>query len=235
VFNLRINAPELLDSPDMEQSFAIRSYHFMSIVNRYFGGTAIVKSFIKNAAKTRDNAEPLKILDIGSGACDIPAAICRWANAAQINLEITCIETNPYAIKLAQENIKDYPNIKLVQEDIFSYQPDEKYDCATGSLFFHHLADEQILDLINTLRTFGCRSILINDLHRSLLCYAGCLIASLFIRSDVRHDALLSIRKGFKPAQLYELTKKVPQSSTSVQKVWFGRVYAILHFTEDGR
>ena len=122
MFDLRVNLPEFLDSRIWSESFAMRSYRFMSVVNKYFGGTAIVKNFIKNEIKIQNNAEPLKILDIGSGTCDIPAAICRWAKMAGINVEFTCIETNPYAIKLAQENIREYSNIKLVQEDIFNYQ-----------------------------------------------------------------------------------------------------------------
>lgn len=235
MFDLRVNFPEFLDGSDIGESFAMRSYRFMAVVNKYFGGTAIVESFIKNEIRNKNNPEPLKILDIGSGACDIPASICRWARNAGLDIQFTCIETNPYAIKLALENIREYSNIKLVQEDIFKYQPGEKYDCAVGSLFFHHLTDEQIIELIDRLRTLGCRTVLINDLHRSLLCYVGCLIASLFIAADVRHDALLSIRKGFKPAQLYDLMRKIPQTRASVQTAWFGRVYAIINFTENGR
>ena len=43
--------------------------------------------------------------------------------------------------------------VRLVQEDAFAHRPAQPYDCAAGSMFFHHLADEAILRLVSHLRT----------------------------------------------------------------------------------
>jgi hypothetical protein len=235
VFEIRADAMEFLDSADIDETLALQSYRFMAVVNKYFGGTAVMRDFILDEASRKKSA-PLKILDIGSGSCDIPAAVCKWAKAKGFDIEFTCVEPSGYAAKAAKQNIMQYQNIKLVREDIFSYQPTEEYDCATGSLFFHHLTDEQITELIERLRTFGCRSILINDLHRSLSCYIGCLLASMFVPAGVRHDALLSIRKGFKTVELKELLGKIPQAHTSLRTAWFGRICAVIQFdAEDSK
>jgi hypothetical protein len=231
VFETRADSPELLDMADLGETLALQSYRFMSIVNKFFGGTAIVRDFIANEVTLQKRSEPLKILDIGSGICDIPAAVCQWANSG-LNLKFTCVEPNGFAAEAAKMNIGQHPNIKLVQQDIFDYRPTERYDCATGSLFFHHLTDKQIIELIERLRSFGCRSILINDLHRSLCCYAGCLAVSMFLPAGVRHDALLSIRRSFRPEDLDNLLKSY--ANVTVGTRWFGRVYAVIRFdTED--
>jgi 2-polyprenyl-3-methyl-5-hydroxy-6-metoxy-1,4-benzoquinol methylase len=236
VFDTRADTTELLDKEDVDETLTLQSYRFMGIVNKFLGGAAMVRDFIANEIRPQNRFEPLKILDIGSGPCDIPAAICLWAQAKGLKLEFTCIETNTYAIQAAQQNMSQYSNIKVVEKDIFNYQPSERYDCATGSLFFHHLSNEQITGLISRLRTFGCRSVLINDLHRSLVCYAGCLFACMFVPAGVRHDALLSIRKGFKPEELRQLLEKMPKTAVSVRTAWFGRVCAIIRFeTEDSK
>ena len=233
MFDSRADALELLDRDDLDKTFALQSYRFMAIVNKYFGGTAIVRNFIANEARHKGSGETLRILDIGSGACDIAAAICRWAQAAGFAIEFTCVETNGYAIEAARRNITQYPNIRLVQEDIFAYCSTMSYDCAVGSLFFHHLSDEHITELVARLRTFGCKSMLINDLHRSCGCYLGGAIASAFLPAAVRHDALLSIRKGFKPDELRRLSGKIPDADVVVSTAWFGRVWAAVRFERE--
>jgi 2-polyprenyl-3-methyl-5-hydroxy-6-metoxy-1,4-benzoquinol methylase len=226
---------ELLDGSNIDERLALQSYRFMAVVNKYFGGTAVVRDFITGQVRGDKRARPLKILDIGSGSCDIPAAICGWAQKAGPAIEVTCVEPSDYAVQAAKKNIGQYPNIKLLQQDIFSYRPVEKYDCAVGSLFFHHLSNQRIAELMGRLRTFGCRSVLINDLNRSLRCYIGCLLASLFVPAGVRHDALLSIRKGFRPEELKNLLENGMQKETTASRVdvwtaWFGRVCAVVRF-----
>ena len=136
MFNSRADAMEFLDSDDLDETLALQSYRFMAVVNKYFGGTAVVRGFIENEARHKGNGEPLRILDIGSGICDIPISLCGWAQAAGLAIEFTCVETNDYAMEAGRQNIMQYPNILLVQEDIFAYRPTMSYDCAVGLLFF---------------------------------------------------------------------------------------------------
>jgi 2-polyprenyl-3-methyl-5-hydroxy-6-metoxy-1,4-benzoquinol methylase len=234
VFETRADTLELLDRDDIDEALALQSYRFMSIVNRYFGGTAVVKDFIATKLRHHNRSEPLRILDIGSGACDIPAAICKWAQKAGFAIEFTCVEPSEYAAQAAQQNIRQHGNIKLVQEDIFKYQPSQEYDCAIGSLFLHHLSDGQITHIIGRLRNLGCGSVLINDLNRSPGCYIGCLLACVFVPAGVRHDALLSVRKGFRPDELGKLLASIPAASVSIYTSWFGRVCAIIRFDAEG-
>ena len=233
MFDTRADALEFLDGDDLDETLALQSYRFMAVVNKYFGGTAVVQDFITNEARCKGSDEPLRILDIGSGICDIPISLCTWAKAAGLSLEYTCVEPSSYAAQAARRAIVNYPNIRLVQEDIFAYRPATRYDCAVGSLFFHHLSDERITELVARLRMFGCKSILLNDLHRSWGCYMGGAFASAFSPAGVRHDALLSIRKGFKADELRRLLEKIPDAAVVVRTAWFGRIWAAVRFERE--
>jgi hypothetical protein len=80
MFDARATATEFLDRPDCDPALAAASYRFMETVNCHFGGIRIVRRFLADETAGRHEGVPLRILDIGSGSCDIPLAVSRWAN-----------------------------------------------------------------------------------------------------------------------------------------------------------
>jgi hypothetical protein len=274
VFNRRATEPEWMDSTDFSPALAEQSFRFIELVNRFFGGVRTVQRFIMTEAVRMPLGKTLRILDIGSGSCDIPIAICRWAQKLRINVHFTCIENGRHALNIALKNIhqadwrsslwtkwrrllKDEKNrilqsptyqnntetvarnadlpITLVPEDIFSHQPAEPYDCAVGSMFFHHLTDKGVLDLINYLQGFVQNRLLINDLHRSLSGYLGCLLLVWPLSAEVSHDALLSIRKSFRVSELQNLLSGMNPVSVQVGTTPIFRIKAVIDFTVSGQ
>jgi ubiquinone/menaquinone biosynthesis C-methylase UbiE len=114
----------------------------------------VVRRFLAAETAGRRAATPLRILDIGSGSCDIPLAVSRWARAHAIPLHITCLEMAEPAVRLAREKLgrAANPGVELLQEDVFAHQPAEPYDCAVASMCFHHFRNEQILALLRRLQ-----------------------------------------------------------------------------------
>jgi len=234
MFEHRATTQELIDQPDCEPALAADSYRFMEMVNSYFGGIQTVRRFLTAATAKRSSASPLRILDIGSGSCDIPLAVSRWAKTHDIPLHITCLEVSDHAHDIARAQLAraDDPAVQLLLQDAFTHQPDEPYDCAVASMCFHHFNNEQILTLVQRLRGFVRGSLLINDLRRSFLasCAAGLLLAVTGAPAGVRHDALLSIRRGFKVDELSALLGQLPGTTVSVEPVRWFRIAAVIHF-----
>ncbi len=230
MFEKRAEVLELIDSPDCPASLVRANHKFMEYVNKLLGGTTVVKKFVK-AESLCLNKKSLKILDIGSGSCDIALDVSRWCRRCGFEVKFTCIESSSYAVEMAREKIACADgDIELINADIFEYAPAESFDCAVGSLFFHHLTDDQIIKLINHLKNFVEHSVLINDLHRCLPIYAGCCLLTSVLPADMRHDALLSVKKSFQPEQLRALLCEIDGSSISVDKAFVGRVKAIIQF-----
>lgn len=236
MFEVRVNKPEFLDAVDCDPQLASHSYSFMRLVNRFAGGTRVVKDFLAREISSNDQTRPIRILDIGSGTCDIPLAITKWALRKSLKIEFTCIETNKTALKIASENIKksDFNSIELKHESIFEFNCRQHFDYAIGSLFFHHFQDEQILTIINMLRSNVLKGILINDLRRNLFNFAGCSIMFCLLSKDLKHDALLSIRKGFKSDELYQLLGNVKDAHVDVRNQSFSRLAAVIKFDHGG-
>ena len=230
----RATAKEFLDQPECGPSLAAASYRFMELVNGCFGGTRVVRRFLSAEAGCRNINTPLRILDIGSGSCDIPLAVSRWARTRAIPMEITCLEVADQAVAIARRKlaIADDPAVHLIQEDAFTHQPSEPYDCAVASMCFHHFDNDQILMLLQRLRSFVTHRVLINDLRRSPWASLGAslLLAGTGAMPGVRHDALLSIRRGFRISELESVLKQLDHVTFSIKPVPWFRIAAVIQF-----
>ena len=207
----------------------------MAWINRFAGGTKAVKNFLGNEI-SHNGSRSMRILDIGSGACDIPVAIVKWARKRSQKIEFTCLETNETALKTATRNIKrsGLDSIGLKHESIFELNSRQRFDYAIGSMFFHHFPDEEILTLIRKLRPHVLRGVLINDLRRNLLSYASCSVLVGPLPKGLRHDALLSVRKGFKPDELSRLLSAIEDAHVDVNIHSFSRLAAFVRFEQGG-
>lgn len=234
MFEQRATAQEFLDRPDCEPELAEASYRFMETVNSFFGGMRIVQRFIAGQAAKHRSAAPLRILDIGSGSCDIPLAVSRWARSNGIDLQVTCLELADHAFEIARQRVEHCadPGVHVLRQDAFTYQPDETYDCAVSSMCFHHFSDEQILSLVRRLRGFVRSGVLINDLRRCVpaLWAARMLCAVCGAGAGVRHDALLSIRRGFTVVDLESLLRRLPGVAVTVSSERWFRIAAVIQF-----
>ena len=105
MFDSRATATEFLDRPDCDPTLAAASYRFMETVNARFGGIRIVRRFLAAETAGRHARVPLRILDIGSGSCDIPLAVSRWARRHGIPLHFTCLEMADFAIDMARQRL----------------------------------------------------------------------------------------------------------------------------------
>lgn len=122
----------------------------------------------------------------------------------------------------------------VVRGDAFTHHPDQPYDYALSSMCFHHFSDAQILSLLKHLRGIVRSGVFINDLRRSR--WASLAVRPLLLGwpAGVRHDALLSIRRGFKVKELNTLLQSLGDATVSVTPTLWFRVAAIVKFTTGG-
>ena len=156
----------------------------------------------------------------------------RWARARGILLHFTCLEMAGHAVDIARGQLAraGNPEMHLLQEDAFTHQPAEPYDCAVASMCFHHFSNAQILTLLQRLRGFVLHSVLINDLRRSRLASLAARLLLVGAAAGVRHDPLLSIRRGFKISELRTLLRQLDRVTVSVEPARWFRIAAIIRF-----
>lgn len=235
VFEKRARGLELLDGPDADAQLAQSSYALMRFANASGGGRRVVLDFLDAELARRPDEKTLRILDLGAGCCDIPLAIVTWARRNHCRVEITCLDHNRQALKLASQRIRDLSGgpITLQRADLLTYEPAEAFDYALASMVFHHFTADQIRALVRRLGGFVRNALLVNDLRRCALNYLACYATVRPFASQVRHDALLSIRRGFTIRDLSEILSHGTVTPT-VRTAWFCRVVGILRFDEKG-
>lgn len=232
MFDARATAKEFLDRQDCDPALVADSFRFIEKINRHYGGTRVVRRFLAAETERLHTGAPLRILDIGSGSCDIPLAVSRWASAHGRALHFTCLEMAGHAADIARRRLARVgnPAVQVLQEDVFTHQPDEPYDCAVASMCFHHFSDEQILVLLRKLRGFVRNSVLVNDLRRSCVATLAARLLLAGGSAGVRHDALLSIQRGFKISELSALLRKLDGVAVTVNSARWFRIAAIIRF-----
>jgi len=160
--------------------------------------------------------------------------VSRWARATGLSLHFTCLEKAGPAVDIARRHLDSAgdPDVELIQGDIFTYQPEEPYDCAVASMCFHHFSNAQILMLLQRLNGFVRGGVLINDLRRSpwASLAARLLLAVTGASAKVRHDALLSIRRGFKSSELQALLLQLTGATVTVKPERWFRIAATIRY-----
>jgi len=143
---------------------------------------------------------PVRILDVATGAADIPRAIAAWARGRGRRVEIVALDLGWSVLQYARRTIEGYPEIVLVRADARRLPfPRDAFDFVIATEFLHHLEDEEILPFLQRLAELAREAFLINDLRRHPVAYYGFRAFSrLFLRSRlVRHDGPISILRGF--------------------------------------
>jgi hypothetical protein len=193
---------ELLDDPRADP-VAVRA-HLRDItrLNRLFGGTRSVVQSLEPLWRSVRN-EPgvngkrlVTLLDVGTGAGDIPAAIVRAARRSGITVVPFGLEIIPEAARLARGagvlaviGSGDHPPLE-----------DKSVDIVTASQVLHHLPPAQAATWIARFDRLARRAVVVADLYRSYWAMAGMWLAAqpLGLSRTSRHDAVLSLRRGYR-------------------------------------
>lgn len=195
----RCYEPELLDGADIPFADIRQNMKELNTINTYLGGHKISTHGIKEILKTFSATQPVTICEIGCGGGDNLKAIESWcvkngttANFIGIDIkkECTAFARQQYPTLNAQWIACDYKDVKF---------EDTKPHIIFSSLFCHHFLNEDIIQMLQWMKTSATRGFFINDLHRHPLAYRSIkIITALFSRSYlVKNDAPLSVARGF--------------------------------------
>ncbi len=161
------------------------------------------------------------MLDIGSGSSDNLIA----AKDSFPNIKILSIDKNLRTLTA----VKNF--IPKINSDAF-YLPFKNNSCdlVHVALFLHHFNEDQIKKLLKEFLRISKKGIIINDLQRSYLAFLGIkLLTVLFSKSEmVKHDAPISVKRGFSKSELNKLFEELRISDYIIKRKWAFRWMVVI-------
>jgi ubiquinone/menaquinone biosynthesis C-methylase UbiE len=190
-FSARAQITELMDdlsrpSPEFDQA-----YRELALINRRLGGIRAIERFLPPGNE-------LAVLDVAAGGCDIGDALSEERSCRVVSLDINALGLR-----------KTRRTQPVVGDGMLLPFPDATFDAVICSLSFHHLTDNQCVEVLREMWRTSRGRVLVNDLHRHPVAWAAIWILSqLFSRSVmVKHDGPASVRRAFSPADLQGIAR----------------------------
>ncbi len=187
--------PEWMDEPCAYEDFR-QCLSDLGQVNRLTLSYRPTLAFLDAVAAAKP-AQALRIVDVGSGGGDMLRCVERWAERRGVQVQLTGIDLNPYAARVAREFVTVSSDIQWLTGDAFAYA--EPVDVVLSSLFTHHLEEPEIVQFLVWSETVARRGWFVNDLCRETVPYKlfGLLAKGMRWHRFVQHDGPVSFRRSF--------------------------------------
>ena len=213
----RAVVPELMDDPGLDPAEHRRALRGLARINRWSRSAAILWPVLLDVAR-RVHGRPVRVLDVATGAGDVPVGLWRRAKAAGALVEIDACDVSPTALGHAAELARETA-VRFFRHDVLADTLPGGYDLVTCSLFLHHLSEPDAVTALRRMKDAGA-AVAVNDLSRSragfVVVWAAC---RLLTRSPVVHfDGPVSVRAAFTPREALALAERAGLSGATVER-----------------
>lgn len=194
---------ELLDDPDADPAAVVLSLRNVARANQWFGGAAAVRHGLRRLLRGVAPGRPLTLVDLGTGAGDIPRRAVGWARREGYDLRPLGMELSRPAAALARSAgipcavaCAGAPPLR-----------DKSVDLVLMSQVAHHFTRDAALRLFRTCDALARVGVVVADLRRARLAPLAFRIGAGALRFDriTVADGITSIRRGFTPEELRAL------------------------------
>ena len=218
----RIREPELMDDPLLERGRHEAALRGLSWLNYLSGSARIIWPPLAALARQLGRQQ-LRVLDVATGAGDVPVRLWRMARRAGLHLEIHGLDVSPRAVEFAARRAAaEQAAIHFSVLDVLAGSLPGGFDVVTCSLFLHHLAEEQAVLLLQAMANATKHLVLVNDLRRSAAGLAVTRLAAWILSGSdvVRVDGPRSVRAAFTVHEAAALARAAGLKGAIVERHW---------------
>jgi SAM-dependent methyltransferase len=213
---------EIMDQPGLDEGRHRQALRGLERINFWSRSTALLWGPLAALAREEPRRR-LRVLDLATGAGDVPIRLWRRARRAGVPVHVEGCDVRAAAVAhAAARAAQARADVRFFVWDALGGPLPFGYDVLLSSLFLHHLPDEQAVDLLRRMAAAAGRLVLINDLVRSragwLLAYMGTRVLS---RSAVVHtDGPLSVEGAFTIDEVRGLAGRAGLPGARVRARW---------------
>ena len=203
---VRTTAPELLDCPGQDPAELAGNLADLRRVNRWLGGVRLTLGGLARLTGDLRPGSALRVIDVATGAADIPIAVTDWAARRGLRPWILATDISAEIIRVADWPVTDTVAVALADARRLPFA-DDSFDVAICSLVLHHLRPEEAVSMLREMGRVARRGIVVNDLVRHWPGYAGAWLMSHALTRNplTRHDAPLSVRRAYTRREMLTL------------------------------
>jgi SAM-dependent methyltransferase len=211
-----------MDDPALDAARRAQALRGLARANRWSRSTQIIWSALRGLLPDA-RGEVLRVLDIATGAGDVPIGLAQRARRADVRLQVDGCDISPVALEYARQHAAQVEvAVRFFALDALRDALPANYDVLISSLFLHHLSDGEAERLLARLGQAARRLVVINDLQRTpvglLMAYLG---TRLLTRSDVVHtDGERSVRAAFTLDEARTLAARAGLHNAVIARRW---------------
>jgi ubiquinone/menaquinone biosynthesis C-methylase UbiE len=213
------NEPELMDRPGVNKEWLREELQTLEKLNR-FGGHQLMLRYIGHLLGSR-KIDELSILDLATGAADVPRAIVEWGRQTGTRITITAVDGNEEVLRSAREWCQNWPEIHLEHYDLLEipYRA-ASFDLVLCSLALHHFRIEDAIKILRRMSEIARLGYVVNDLQRNWLAiWTAELIARIVVRSPiVKNDGPQSFRAAFTVREMRSMAEEAGMKNSRVRR-----------------
>ncbi|MBC7460999.1 MAG: methyltransferase domain-containing protein, partial [Thermoleophilia bacterium] len=163
----RVNIAEHMDAEDADPTDVAGALDDLSRLNRFVGGNRLtVRAIDQACAKQLVPRRSLRMLDVATGAGDIPRAVLAHLDQRRIDAHITGLDIKPTMLEEARR--RSSSRIEFVQGDALEMPFDDgSFDVVTCSLMLHHFEPAVATTVLTEMRRVSAGVVIANDLIRA--------------------------------------------------------------------
>jgi ubiquinone/menaquinone biosynthesis C-methylase UbiE len=202
-------AVELLDGP-LDDPAALRgNLRDLTRFNRRLGGVRASRAAVDRLLGERRGQHTL--LDVGTGAADIPLALVRGSAGSARPLGATAVDSREEVLAAAREldpRVATTLGLELVAGDGRSLPwADGSFDVVHASLVLHHLEPTEAVRFLVEAGRLARHGVVVNDLVRARIHWFGARVLIPLVTRNryTRHDGPLSVRRAYTRVELRAL------------------------------
>lgn len=196
----RSTARELLDAPDIPARELQGNLDDLRRLNRIMGSRLVVLGALRQLWRQAGCPAAWRLLDIGTGAGDMPLALCRWGRRHGVRFQTVAVDNHRGVVRQARRLVRPEAGLTLVLADARRLPfGSQAFDVVLCSTMLHHLSYDEGIALLRAMAQTARHGIVVNDLRRSRGHYlAARLVLPLLARNRLtRHDGPLSVRRAY--------------------------------------
>jgi 2-polyprenyl-3-methyl-5-hydroxy-6-metoxy-1,4-benzoquinol methylase len=227
-FPPRSQQKELLDAPDIPISDLEENLDDLRRVNFFLGSRLLVLVTLRRLWRAAGAPAEWRVLDIGTGAGDIPAVLTRWSQEQGIRPTVVAIDQQWQVARYARAAL--LPPITVLQANglHLPFHP-RSFDVVVCSHVLHHLDWQAGIALLRAMTTVARYGVVVNDLVRSWLPYYGAkFLLPFFSRNRLTlHDGLLSVLRAYRVKEVREMAQAAGLIDAQVRTVLMYRLLLV--------